>query len=215
MVHDSWSNATVSDARGNTFSFKPHQLPRSVIFEDLGLIVKFGSCRIVSIGRDVGCSMLANEPTQSYIGPTRGQAQVYLRSTHVHRSRNHNNKSQKNLVVVIQPYDRTRPTNRSHISTTEAINLWTIRRVFQNALPVPEDYGWRVLEQEGETREVFIYMQLIQGPTLAQQWPKLSGTEEKKIVSIYMPKHIVFAVFETVNHSKLLVSLSGRKIRHH
>jgi len=29
-------------------------------------------CRIVSIGRDVGCSMLANEPTRSYIGPTRG-----------------------------------------------------------------------------------------------------------------------------------------------
>jgi len=31
-------------------------------------------CRIVSIGRDVGCTMLANEPTRSYIGPTRGRA---------------------------------------------------------------------------------------------------------------------------------------------
>ena len=30
---------------------------------------------------------------------------------HVHRSSNHNTKSQKNLVVVIHPYDRTRPTN--------------------------------------------------------------------------------------------------------
>ncbi|KAF2023438.1 phosphotransferase family protein [Setomelanomma holmii] len=93
--------------------FKPHQLPRPVKFEDLGLIVKFGS----------------------------------------------------------------------HISTTEAINLWTIRRVFQDALPVPEVYGWRVLKQEGETHEVFIYMQLVQGPTLAQQWPKLSSTEKENICS--------------------------------
>jgi len=57
--------------------------------------------------------MLANEPTRSYIGPTRGRAQLYLRSTYVHRSSNHNTKSQKNLVVVIHPYDRTRPTNTS------------------------------------------------------------------------------------------------------
>ena len=74
-------------------------------------IAKHYHCRIVSIGRDVGCSMLANEPTRSYIGPTRGRAQVYLRSTHVYRSSNHNTKSQKNLFVVIHPYDRTRPTN--------------------------------------------------------------------------------------------------------
>ena len=59
--------------------------------------------------------MLANEPTRSYIGPTRGRAQVYLRSTPVHRSSNHNTKSQKNLVVVIHPYDRTRPTNTNTI----------------------------------------------------------------------------------------------------
>ena len=54
--------------------------------------------------------MLPNEPTRSYVGPTRGRAQVYLCSTHVHRSRNHNTKSQKNLVVI-HPYDCTRPTN--------------------------------------------------------------------------------------------------------
>ena len=56
--------------------------------------------------------MLANEPTRSYIGPTRGRAQLYLRSTYVYRSSNHNTKSQKNLVVVIHPYDRTRPTDK-------------------------------------------------------------------------------------------------------
>lgn len=48
-----------------------------------------------------------------------------------------------------------------HVSVTEAINLWAIRRVFQNVILVPEVYGWRVLEQEGKSREVFIYMQLV------------------------------------------------------
>jgi len=82
-------------------------------------------CRIVSISRDVGCSMLANEPTRSYIGPTRGRAQLYLRSTYVHRSSNHNTKLQKNLVVVIHPYDRTRPTNRMR----QRLDLFTILKI--------------------------------------------------------------------------------------
>jgi hypothetical protein len=93
--------------------FKPHQLPHPVRFEDLGLIVKFGS----------------------------------------------------------------------HVSITEAINLWVIRRVFQDAIPVPEVYGWRVLEQEGKIREVFIYMQLVPGPTLEQKWPELSATDKQTICS--------------------------------
>jgi hypothetical protein len=68
-----------------------------------------------------------------------------------------------------------------HISTTEVINLWAIRRVFQDVIPVPEVYGWRVIEQEGKSSEVFIYMQLVQGPTLEQQWPKLSATDKHMI----------------------------------
>lgn len=92
--------------------FKPYQLPHPVRFEDLGLIVKFGS----------------------------------------------------------------------HISTTEAINLWAMRRVFQDIIPVPEVYGWRVLEQNGKTI-VFIYMELIQGPTLEQQWPELSVIDKHTICS--------------------------------
>jgi hypothetical protein len=93
--------------------FKPHQLPHPVKFEELDLIVKFGS----------------------------------------------------------------------HISITEAINLWAIRRVFEHIIPVPEVYGWRVFEQEGKTREVFVYMQLVQGPTLEQQWPELSATDKQTICS--------------------------------
>lgn len=68
-----------------------------------------------------------------------------------------------------------------HIS--EAINLWTIRQVFQDLVPVPEVYGWRVLEREGKRREVYIYMQLMQGPTLEQQWPALSITDKQRICS--------------------------------
>ena len=74
--------------------------------------------------------MLANEPTRSYIGPTRGRAQLYLRSTYVHRSINHNTKSQKNLVVVIHPYDGTRPTNMLYI-----INTFALQYIFSSRLP--------------------------------------------------------------------------------
>lgn len=71
----------------------------------------------------------------------------------------------------------------SHVSVTEAINLWAIRRIFQDMIPVPEVYGWRFLKREGKTCEVFIYMQLVQGPTLAQQWPELSATDKHTICS--------------------------------
>ncbi|KAH6615204.1 hypothetical protein C7974DRAFT_403479 [Boeremia exigua] len=67
-----------------------------------------------------------------------------------------------------------------HVSTTEAVNLWAIRRAFQDMLPVPEVYGWRVIEQDGKS-EVFIYMQLIQGPTLQQQWSDMSAMDKHTI----------------------------------
>jgi hypothetical protein len=93
--------------------FKPHQLPRPVRFEDLGLIVKFGS----------------------------------------------------------------------HIPVVEAINLLAVRRVFQDLVQAHEVYGWRVLEREGDTLEVFIYMQVIPGPTLEQRWSSLSLAEKQTICS--------------------------------
>jgi hypothetical protein len=67
------------------------------------------------------------------------------------------------------------------VSTLEAINAWAIRCVFQDLVPVPEVYGWRVVEHEGGICEVFIYMQLVQGPTLKQQWPALSFDEKHSI----------------------------------
>jgi hypothetical protein len=66
------------------------------------------------------------------------------------------------------------------VSTLEAVNAWAIRRVFQDSVPIPEVYGWRVVEH-GEICEVFIYMQLVHGPTLEQQWPVLSFDDKHSI----------------------------------
>ncbi|KAF2873990.1 phosphotransferase family protein [Massariosphaeria phaeospora] len=71
----------------------------------------------------------------------------------------------------------------SHISVLEAISLWAVRRVFRDRVPVPEVYAWRVVERKGRTPEVFIYMQLVQGPTLQQRWASLDGAEKLSISS--------------------------------
>ncbi|KAF2111177.1 kinase-like domain-containing protein [Lophiotrema nucula] len=55
------------------------------------------------------------------------------------------------------------------VSIAEAICLWVVRKVLQNQVPVPEVYGWK---RDG--RDVFIYMQLVPGPTLLESWPSLS-----------------------------------------
>jgi hypothetical protein len=78
-----------------------------------------------------------------------------------------------NLIVKFGP----------DISTLEAVNLWAVRRAFGNVVPVPEVYGWRVVEREGKSSEVFIYMQITHGPTLEQRWTSLSATEKQTIIS--------------------------------
>jgi hypothetical protein len=97
------------------------------------------------------------------------------------------------LRSLYEPYQYPRPVKFEdlglivkfgpNITVSEAINLWAIRRVFHDLVPVPEVYGWRILEQEGKSPEVFIYMQLIQGPTLEQRWVTLSVTEKQTICS--------------------------------
>lgn len=59
------------------------------------------------------------------------------------------------------------------ITIAEGQCLWAIRRLLPDVLPVPEVYGWC---RDGD--EVFIYMQMIRGPTLAARWGSLK-TEEK------------------------------------
>ncbi|PKX91128.1 uncharacterized protein P174DRAFT_463267 [Aspergillus novofumigatus IBT 16806] len=51
-----------------------------------------------------------------------------------------------------------------HVTTVEALNLWTIKKVFGDDIPVPEVFGWRV-DSDGYT---FKYMELISGPTLEE-----------------------------------------------
>jgi hypothetical protein len=48
-----------------------------------------------------------------------------------------------------------------YVTVAEAQCLWMINRLFGDAVPVPEIFGWRVDEEN----YVFIYMELIEGRT--------------------------------------------------
>lgn len=61
-----------------------------------------------------------------------------------------------------------------HTTFTEALNLWMIKTVFGDEIPVPEVFGWRV-DDKGY---VFIYMELIKEPTLGECWDRLSMQEK-------------------------------------
>ncbi|RHZ56797.1 hypothetical protein CDV55_103555 [Aspergillus turcosus] len=75
-----------------------------------------------------------------------------------------------NLIVKFGP--------DHHVTTTEAVNLWMIKKVFGDEIPVPELFGWRVDDED----YVFIYMELIEGPTLEECWEHLSIIEKKSIL---------------------------------
>lgn len=65
-----------------------------------------------------------------------------------------------------------------HVTTTEAVNLWMIKKVFGDGIPVPELFGWRV-DSEGY---VFIYMELINGPTLQECWNQLKTNDKNAVI---------------------------------
>ncbi|EIT78206.1 hypothetical protein AO1008_01124 [Aspergillus oryzae 100-8] len=62
-----------------------------------------------------------------------------------------------------------------YVAIVEALNLWMVKKVFHDKVPVPELFGWRVDDED----YVFIYMELIEGPTLDECWNRL-GTVEKR-----------------------------------
>lgn len=64
-----------------------------------------------------------------------------------------------------------------NVTIVEALNLWMVKKVFHDKVPVPGLFGWRV-DDEGY---VFIYMELIEGPTLEECWNL--GTVEKRAIS--------------------------------
>jgi hypothetical protein len=65
-----------------------------------------------------------------------------------------------------------------HITISEAQNLWLLRRVLCDKVPVPEVYAWRTYDSE-----VFIYMQYIKGPTLKSRWDSLNAIEKASVCS--------------------------------
>ncbi|KAB8215202.1 hypothetical protein BDV33DRAFT_195427 [Aspergillus novoparasiticus] len=65
-----------------------------------------------------------------------------------------------------------------YVTIVEALNLWMVKKVFHDKAPVPELFGWRVDEED----YMFIYTELIEGPTLDECWNRL-GTIEKSAIS--------------------------------
>ncbi|KAF1842869.1 uncharacterized protein K460DRAFT_314583 [Cucurbitaria berberidis CBS 394.84] len=64
------------------------------------------------------------------------------------------------------------------VRVSEAVCLRAIKQLFGNQVPVPEIYGWRV-----EGQHVFIYMQLIHGPTLLERWATMSYEDRQSVCS--------------------------------
>lgn len=60
------------------------------------------------------------------------------------------------------------------VTVAEAQNLWMIKRVFHDKVPVPEVFGWRVDEEN----YVFIYMEIIRGRTLQDRWDDLNSSDK-------------------------------------
>jgi len=61
----------------------------------------------------------------------------------------------------------------SAISIAEGQCLWAVRKHLQYEVPVPEIYGWCT-----DNREVFLYMELVQGDTLEERWGSMSAKEK-------------------------------------
>ncbi|KAK2591449.1 hypothetical protein QQS21_010858 [Conoideocrella luteorostrata] len=66
----------------------------------------------------------------------------------------------------------------SHVTVHEAKTQMIIREKLLGRVPIPEVFGWIV-----DGRQVFIYMQLIQGETLEERWHNLDGAERRSICS--------------------------------
>jgi len=59
------------------------------------------------------------------------------------------------------------------VTVYEAQCLSVMKQVLRNGVAVPEVYGWRV-----DSNQVFIYMQLIQGPTSKERWDSLNISDK-------------------------------------
>lgn len=64
----------------------------------------------------------------------------------------------------------------SGLTTSEAQCLWAVGKYLKGKVPVPELYGWC---RDG--KDLFIYMELVQGPTLNQRWSSLTETQRTSV----------------------------------
>jgi hypothetical protein len=65
------------------------------------------------------------------------------------------------------------------ITVSEALCLRAVKQLFPNdRVPVPEVYGWIV-----DGQDVFLYMQLVRGPTLQDRWGSMSYDDKQSVCS--------------------------------
>lgn len=64
------------------------------------------------------------------------------------------------------------------VTTSEALCLRMVKRLLPTQVPVPEVYGWKV-----EQGQVFLYMQLIRGPTLLERWGSMHYQDRQSVCS--------------------------------
>jgi hypothetical protein len=62
------------------------------------------------------------------------------------------------------------------VNVSEALALRAVRETFARRVPVPEVYGWK---REG--RKVYLYMELIRGPTLLERWGHMSSADKHSV----------------------------------
>jgi hypothetical protein len=63
-----------------------------------------------------------------------------------------------------------------HVTISEAVCLKKIDQLFSKQVPVPEVYGWRV-----DNQIVFLYMQLVRGPTLLERWSTMNYQDKYSV----------------------------------
>jgi aminoglycoside phosphotransferase (APT) family kinase protein len=81
-----------------------------------------------------------------------------------------------NWFVVRFPSLRLIVKYGRHITIAEGQCLWAMRKLLGNTVPVPEVYGWC---RDGDSK--FLYMELIEAPTLKERWNTLLASEREEI----------------------------------
>lgn len=63
-----------------------------------------------------------------------------------------------------------------HVTISEIVCLRIVKELSSNRVPVPEVYGWAV-----DDHHVFLYMQLIRGPSLLERWPTMNQGDRASV----------------------------------